>query len=326
MLRRRLVVGLLTLAALLLLTPAIPVHAAPSRGDEVILGDDLTLQEGEHVSGDVVIIGGDLTMRAGSRVEGGVTVLGGRVEANGTVEGDLVAVGGDVNLGSQVHIAGDLIALGGRLRRAAGAQTGDVVTGLAFGDLRAWRGLRLPLFSFNTGSRPISAVWAGLITLMSALIMAALGAAIGTFWPAQTSQVAETILTAPLPSLGVGCLLYPLAASLTIVILITICLAPIAPVVILLVVAASLFGWVALGRLLGRWLARSTGWQGATRLAMTGLGVFLLTIVAAIAGAIPCLGPVLVLGAVSVGAGAVTLSRFGTSRPASPPAGPPAKA
>ena len=154
---------------------------------------------------------------------------------------------------------------------------------------------------------------------MSALILAALGAAISIFWPGQTTQVAETILNAPLPSLGVGCLLYPLAATLTVVVLITICLAPIAPVVILLVVAISLFGWVALGRLLGRWLARSTGWQGATRLAVTGVGVFILTIVAAIAGAIPCLGPILVLGATSVGAGAVTLSRFGTSRPGSPP-------
>jgi hypothetical protein len=94
---------------------------------------------------------------------------------------------------------------------------------------------------------------------------------------------------------------------------------------VLLVVAASLLGWVALGRLLGRWLARSTGWRDATPLMVTGIGVFVLTFLMAIAGVIPCLGMLLVFGVASIGLGAVTLSRFGTSPRASRPTPPPAK-
>jgi hypothetical protein len=323
---RRFFVSLFGIVTLLLLTPARPLHAAPNQEDEVILGGDLTLHAEEHIDGDLVIIGGDLNMRSGSHVTGSVTVLGGRVEINGTVEGDLVAVGGDITLGANARIQRDVIALGGRVHRAEGAQTGKVVEGLVIRNLRFWQGLPLPLLSPSVGTGPGYGIWATVATLVGALIIAMLGAAISTFWPTQTTQVTETILTAPLPSLGIGCLLYPLVASLTVFILLTICLAPFAPVVILLAVAATLFGWVALGRLSGRQLARWAGWRGATPLAATGVGVFALTVLAAVAGAIPCLGPILVIGVASIGMGAVALSRFGTSPYRSPSAEPPAEA
>ena len=323
MTRKRLCIVLLNLVVLSFLTPTRPVHAAARQGDEVVFGDDLTLQEGEQVTGDVVIIGGNLNMRTGSQVEGSVTALGGRAVVDGTVQGDVVALGGDVSLEANARIRGKVIALGGQVHQAPGAQTGDVVQGLTARNLRLWRDLRSPLFSSSIGARPASAVWSGVSALVTALVMALLGIAIITFWPAQTAQVGQTMLTSPLPSIGVGCLLYPLAASLVFFALITICFAPLAPVVVLLVVAASLLGWVALGRVFGRWLARSTGWRDPTPLMVTGIGVFVLTFLMAIAGVIPCLGTILVFGAASIGLGAVTLSRFGTSRRASRPTPPP---
>jgi hypothetical protein len=301
------IISTLSIVVFLLFVPAKPAHAEPHRGDEVVLGDDLTLREGEHVDGDLVIIGGDLIMQADSRVAGSVMVLGGRVEVNGVVEGDLVAFGGRVDLGAQARINGDTVALGGRVTQAPGAQSGDIVEGPAI------RNVRVPFFPMNLSARPRAVIGAVVTTLVVAAIMALLGIAIAAFWPSQTAQVGETILNAPLPSLGVGCLVYPLAASLVVFVVITICLAPFVPVAALLLVAASLLGWVSLGRLFGRWLARWTGWRGATPLAVTGAGVFALTVVAAVLGAVPCLGFVLVLGASSIGVGAVALSRFGTS-------------
>lgn len=301
------IIRLLGIVTFLLLVTVKPVHAAPIRGDEVVLGDDLTLREGEHVDGDLVIIGGDLTMQADSRVEGSVMVLGGRAEVNGIVEGDLVAFGGRVDLGERARISGETVALGGRVTQAPGAQSGDIVEGPAI------RNVRTPFFPMNLSSRPRAVIGAAVTTLVVAAIMALLSIAIAAFWPSQTAQVGETILNAPLPSLGVGCLVYPLAASLVVFVVITICLTPFVPVVALLLVAASLLGWVSLGRLFGRWLARWTGWRGATPLAVTGVGVFALTVVATVLGAVPCLGFVLVLGAASIGVGAVALSRFGTT-------------
>lgn len=321
---RRLFISLFTFITLLLLVPPRELQAAPNYGDEVVLGDDLTLREGEHIAGDLVLIGGDLTTLAGSRVEGSITALGGRVEIDGTVEGDVIVLGGDANLGMHARITGDVVTLGGQLHQAEGAQMSNVVTGPTLGNLNLARGLRLSSFFPNISSDPTSAAWAGLTALVSALLMAGLGVAIVVFWPTQTSRVGETILKAPLPSLGIGCLAYPLAASLTFFVLITVCLAPFVPIVALLVVASTLLGWVALGMLFGRLLARWMGWQGATQLTVTGVGVFSLTIIAAVVAAVPCLGSLLTLGAASIGLGAVALSRFGTSpwkrRAAEPPA------
>jgi cytoskeletal protein CcmA (bactofilin family) len=303
--------SLFCLAAFLLLAPAKPLYAAPVQGDEVVLGDDLTLHEGEHIDGDLVMMGGNLTMRAGSRVEGSITAFGGRVEIDGVVKGEVVALGGDVTLGTRARVGGEVVVLGGHIRQAEGAQTGRVIKGAAIARGQFWRSLRLPLFSSRDRW---SVTWTIVTALTGALIMTLLGMAVTTFWPTQTAQVGKTILVAPLPSLGVGCLLYPLGGSLIVFVLITLCLIPFAPFLVLLLVTASLFGWVALGTLWGRWLVRLFGWRQATPLMAAGAGVFALTIVATVAGAVPCLGPLLVVGAASIGLGAVALSRFGTSR------------
>lgn len=309
MYRRRLFI--LGLAALLFCAAAKPLHAAPPRDDEVIVGDNLTLHEGEHINGNLVLLGGNLTMRAGSRVEGSITVLGGRAEIDGTVTAQVVVFGGDVALREHARVGGEVVVLGGRVRQAEGAQVTRIVEGLALRDAEFWRGLRAPCFSLNAGFW--SPAWMIAGAVFSALLMALLGMAIVHFWPAQTAQVGKTILIAPLPSLGVGCLLYPLTATLTVLVLLTICLSPLVPLVILLLVMASLLGWVALGRLLGCWLGRWLGWRGGTPWATAGVGVFALTFSAAVANALPCLGALLTLGAASIGLGAVALSRFGTS-------------
>lgn len=303
---------LLSLVASLLLAPARPLYAAPPQDGEIVLDDDVTLREGEHVKGDLMMMGGNLIMRTGSRVEGGVTVFGGDVTIDGLIEGDLIALGGDITLQAHARVKGDVVALGGHVHQAEGARTGEVVKGLT---LRSVRELRVTPFSSETDLRSWNTVGSVVATLAGAVLMALLGMAVVNFWPAQTTQVGKTIITLPLPSLGVGCLLYPLAGGLTLFLLVTLCLAPFAPVVVLLLVAASLFGWVALGTLWGRWLVRRLGWRRMTPLLVVGVGVFSLTMGMVVAGAVPCLGPLLILSASGIGLGAVTLSRFGTSRP-----------
>lgn len=316
---RRFTIILFGLATLLFLTPVRPVQAAPIQDDQVILGDDATLVEGEHVDGDLVVVGGDLTMRVGSRVAGNAAVIGGEARVDGTVGGDLVAFGGNITLGNGARVEGDVVALGGRVHRAEGAQVGSVVEGPNIGTSRFWRSVRVPIFG-GVGFRPGSAVWFTISALVGAAVLAFIGMAVITFWPTQTAEVGRTIVAAPVPSLGIGCLTYPLSVVIALFILITICLAPFVPVLVLLVVAAGLFGWIALGTLLGRWLARATGWRTATPAAVAGLGVFALSILAVVLGEIPCLGTLAVIGAASIGLGAVALSRFGTRRYGVPPA------
>jgi len=324
---RRILVILLSTIALLLLIPVSLVQAAPFQDDEVTIGEDVTLREGERINGDLVVIGGNLTMREGSLVAGNAAVVGGTAAIDGTVVGDLVALGGDVTLGNHARVEGDVVALGGRVHRAEGAEIGSVVQGPGLGTVRFWRGLSLPFFSGNIGFRPGSAIASTVSTLIGAVFLTFIGVAVYSFWPTQTAEVGRTIVAAPLPSLGVGCLVYPLAAIFSFFILITICLAVFVPVVVLLVVAAGLFGWIALGVLLGQWLAQVTGWRTATPVMVAGVGVFVVSIAGAILAEIPCLGTLVVLSAASIGLGAVVLSRFGTRRygvPAAPSPGAPA--
>ena len=161
--------SLLSLLTLFLLAPARPVYAESSQGDEVVVGDDLTLHAGEHIDGDVVILGGSLTMEADSRVEGSITAFGGRLEIDGTVQGDLVAFGANVDLGAHARITGEVVALGGQLYRAEGSQTGDVVKGLSIDDIESWRRLRLPSLPVRLVPRSWSAIGITLITIVGIL-------------------------------------------------------------------------------------------------------------------------------------------------------------
>jgi hypothetical protein len=319
--------ALLISITLLLLIPVSLVQAAPTQNDEVTIGEDVVLREGERIAGELVVIGGNLTMQEDSLVTGNAAVVGGTATVDGTVLGDLVALGGDVTVGDQASVKGDVVALGGRVHRAEGADIGSVVQGPGLGTESFWRSLSFPAFTSDIGFRPGSMIASTVSTLFGAVFLALIGMAVYSFWPTQTAEVGRTIVTAPLPSLGVGCVVYPVAAMISFFILITICLAIFVPVVVLLVVAAGLFGWIALGVLLGRWLAQVTGWKTATPAVVAGVGVFVMSILGGILTEIPCLGSLVVFGAASIALGAVVLSRFGTRRygaPATPSPGTPA--
>lgn len=306
MLQKLLPGGVLALFALLVVFPAAPVQAAPLQDDEVSIGDDIVLQPGERVTGNLVIFGGDLSMLSGSRVNGDVVCFGGKVEIQGTVQGDLVVLGGDIILGETAVVRGTLVGIGGKLARAPGARTGEIVTGPSFAEGGVWR-FRFP-GPFGEGPWNLFAV---LVGLSSALFLGLLGLVIVALLPVQTANVGRTIVQAPWTSVGIGCLLVPLTLSVAFFALITLCFSLLVPVLIVLLLAAGLFGWVALGTLLGRSLARALGWRTTPAL-LGGVGVFLLTIIAGIIGWIPCLGSVIVLCAAGLGLGAVALSRFGT--------------
>jgi uncharacterized membrane protein len=105
------------------------------------------------------------------------------------------------------------------------------------------------------------------------------------------------------------------------VLAITICLSPVSLIGGLVLGAAMIFGWVALGLEVGRRLALAfkREWQPATQ---AGLGTLLLSFVVYAVAIIPCLGFVFSMVLWAIGLGAVILTRFGGQE--SPAALPPA--
>ena len=323
------------LLALLLIAPASPALA--NGGDGVVrFGEDFTLESGEEVDGDLVVFGGNVVLEEASFVDGTVFIMGGNVTVAGEVEDELVVLGGNVELKSTAFIGSDVVAIGGTVEQAEGAVVeGNVVEGITTGFFRGPRIVRvvpLPptpgMVPLETGTRfffnTIMDIFKAFIT---ALAVMALGLLVVLFLPKQTETVAQAVLSAPLPSLGVGFLTAVVAAGLTALLAITVCLLPIALFIGLITTAGGFFGWIAVGLLVGQKLLEGLKVQEPAPLVAVVIGVLLISLISAL----PCLGFLVFLGVVSLGLGGVALSRFGTmpypeGLPSPPPPPSPAAA
>ncbi|MCX6025837.1 MAG: hypothetical protein NTY23_06225, partial [Chloroflexi bacterium] len=130
------------------------------------------------------------------------------------------------------------------------------------------------------------------------------------FWPGQTARVAHASLRhAPLSG-ALGLLTAVVAPGLLILLAITLCLIPVAALGAVLLLAAVVFGWIAIGVEVGNRLAQVLKWK-LHPAASAALGTLVLTLVLDFIGIVPCVGW---LGSAIVGAiglGAVVLTRFG---------------
>jgi hypothetical protein len=304
------------LLALLLIAPATPALANGGEG-AVIFGKDFTLESGEELDGDLVVFGGDVTLEEDSFVDGTVFLMGGSATVAGEVDGELVVFGGNVELKSTALINSDVVNWGGRVEQAGGAVVkGNVLEGVTTGFFQGPKIVRVTSLpsapstvSLEAGSRfffnTIMDIFKAVIT---ALALMALGLLVVLFLPRQTETVAQAVLAAPLPSLGVGFLTAVVAVGLTALLAITVCLLPIALFIGLITTVAAFFGWIAIGLLVGQKLLEGLKVQEPVPLVAVVIGVLLISLISAL----PCLGLFVLLGVVSLGLGGVVLTRFGT--------------
>lgn len=308
------------LLALLLAASATPAFA-DGDGGRVVFGGSFTLESGEELDGDLVIFGGSAVLEERSRVDGNVVVIGGSARVAGDVEDDLVVFGGDVVLRATAVVDGDLVTIGGNVQREEGAVVrGTEARGLEFeGFPRSWT---FPTrFGFDRGvdlwSRSIFNIFRDIFV---ALALAALGLLVVLFWPKQTEVVGQATLAAPLPSAGVGLLTGVVAVVLMILLAITICLSPVAFLLGVAMLVAGIFGWSAVGLLVGQRLLEAFKVKGVTLLMAVAAGTLLISVLRAI----PCLGAIFGFVVGCAGLGAVVLTRFGTQTYPLPTGVPPA--
>ena len=295
------------LLGLLLAFSATPVFA-DGDGGRVIFGDSFTLESGERMDGDLVVLGGSVVLETGSRVDANVVVMGGSAMVAGEVEGDVVVFGGNVVLRSTAVVDGDLVTIGGNVQRAAGAVVGgNEVKGLEFEGLPRIEPFPTRLRFDTWGNRWSSAIFNIFGSIVMALALVALGLLVVLFWPKQTEVVGQAILDAPLPSVGVGLLTGVAALVLMVLLAITICLSPVALLLFVAMLVAGVFGWIAIGLLVGRRLLEAFNVKGVTSLMAVAAGTLLISVLRAI----PCLGGIFAFVVGCAGLGAVVLTRFG---------------
>jgi cytoskeletal protein CcmA (bactofilin family) len=301
----------------LLVSTAAPALAAGPLDGQVVFGGTFTLEADEVLDGDLVVFGGDVTLEMGSRVDGDVAVLSGSADVAGTVEGDVAVFGGNVDLASTAVVDGELVNIGGSIDREEGAIVrGNQVEGLAFDSE-----FRFPTFArvWTNGYRYNWDNWLlrffirALKALATVVLITVIAALVAIFLPQPLERVSQAVLVAPAHSWAVGFVTAILAALIGVTLAATICLLPFGGLVFLAALIAGVFGWTALGLIVGLRVLEQLNARNVTPAmgAMVG-GVILSSIAAAIwIVSDCCLGWPFVVLVGSFGLGAVVLTRFG---------------
>jgi hypothetical protein len=311
----------LFLLVLLSLLAAVPVLADGPSGDVVIWGDDYTLRSGQTIQGDLLVYGGKVVLEAGSKVDRNVTLFGGNLDAAGEIGGDVTVWGGNITVRSGAIIRGQVVSVGGKVSSETGADIrGQEWQGLPF---RAPNPPTVPIpprppvvtRTQDWGSRWWQSVGAIFRGAFGVIELTVLGILVVVFIPRHTDTVAETIAKAPLQSFLTGLAAWIVVPVVAAVLIITICLSPVAALWLLVAAVALLFGWIAAGLLLGVRILRAVTDKEPNPVPAVALGVLILSLLAFI----PCVGLLLSAVVLTWGMGAVAYSFFGTRAYNEPP-------
>ncbi len=288
----------------------IPV-LADGPDDVVIFGDNYTLEQDQVIKGDLLVYGGNVTLEKGSQVKGNVQVFGGNLLVDGEIAGDVTVWGGNVTLDSEAIVRGDLQVIGGTVTRDQDADVrGSVIEGVPFVPPSVPMPPRIrPRIIGKYHDTPF---WSGLSNmfrnLMSILVITVLGILVVVFIPHHTDTVAETMIKAPVQSLGSGILAVIVIPIVAIAMAITLILIPASLALVLVAGIGSLFGWIAAGLLFGTKLLRALIKREPNPVSAVALGMPMLSVL----GMVPCIGWAISLITWLWGLGAVGYSLFGT--------------
>jgi hypothetical protein len=259
---------------------------------------------GEHtlsgsIPGDLVVLNGKVSLLPGSQVQGSLHLLSGKATLGGEVQGDVSYLGGELILGPDAHIRGDLNLGGGAYLPSPTAQID--------GEVRSGTGIGLPDLPEQTASSGLERVTRALV---SGVLLGGLAVFMRNFAASALQRVGDCIVSHGLVSGSMGLLVGVVGLSLFITIAYTILLIPVTLLGLFVLGAAIVYGWAAMGVLLGSLGLHLLKRQETPRAAafLGGLGFFLLL---EIVSSLPFVGGLIGIGVALVGLGAVFLTRFG---------------
>lgn len=291
-------------ALLLIGALALPYPLIAQSGGQ-IFNDDLTVGEGESYKGDVIVTSGDVTVKdggviqgnlvvwigntdiqEGGSVEGDVSALSGNIKLAGNVEGRVAAMSGNIELRDSAVVEGDVSVLSGKIKRASGASIGGkLVQGPGFDIPKPFQGWQLP----TAPAAPVVAAaqtsfWGWLAGLLLRLIVGAIFTAAVVVLAAILFNVRPDVILPLQPvlrqqtafSFVVGLVVNLVLLALIGLLVATLCLAPVALIPLLVLVALNLVGWTVVAQIVGD---RLSAYLKTTiqPVASIGLGALVLT-------------------------------------------------
>ncbi len=274
-----------------------------------------------YKSGDIVRMGEPVVVEADEVVSGDIVVLGSRATVLGTVKGDVVAVGGDLVMGENASIVGDAVSIGGSITKGEGAKV--------YGQEVSMAGIPLPFLALGlqAARNPFLANALGLLWCLARMLAVVLFCMlVAAVIPRPLGVIASTVREDVVKCGLIGLLIEFLSLPGLFALVISIVGIFAVPAVVLLLIIAGVVGFAASALLVGRRLL--PGRSLAAVLAPVALGAAVIqapALVARLFGFVPFLFPVklvfsILAGvafyiAMTVGLGAVWLTRFGRRTP-----------
>ena len=243
-------------------------------GSVEITGGELVVEAGGLIEGDVNVFGGNATI-AGN-INGNLVVFGGSVILSGEVDGDLVTFGGNLDVTSDGYVDGDCVVLGGNITDDSNRiSCASFAEGFPFRELPFLDGMTpgrvAPPVERGPGDFPLPTIETPSFMNRLGSILLGVGGAFGrsliaafvafliaALMPEQLQRTSNVVRDKPVASGLVGVLSIVTAPALLVLLLIlsaVLILAcglgllgfPVAIVMAIGMVAAGVFGWVAMG-------------------------------------------------------------------------------
>jgi hypothetical protein len=273
-----------------------------ARGEDQVLSGDQVLRA-DRAAGDVVVLRGNLRLEPGASAARAVAVLGSvQLGPGANVADDVVAVGGDVRVLPGARVGHDAVSVGGRVIVDAGGEVAGQKVSVGFPGVAGLFG--------TLGARPLDeaprsplAAVARAIALFAVLFVA--GLLLLSAAPLRVERVGAALVNAPLQSVVAGLLATLALPLLALLLVLTLVGIPLVAVEVVAVLAAGVFGLVALAVRIGRAMPLPPGHRlRAFELALGTAAIVLLT-------RVPVLGVLVWVAAWLATFGAVVRTAFG---------------
>ncbi len=277
------------------------------QGNQLFIGKSFKLDAGKIIKGDILGIGTDLTLKPGSLVEGNILLIGSSLEAGGIVKGDLNLFAGNSHLIKSAILDGSINHFFHHVVIDQDAQVSGEINAFSFPGFPTEQisGLISTAAEWFSPNRWF--LWdfsrtliIGVLTLLAVMLL-----------KKPTLRVHTQIQTQPVISWGAGIFAALTIPIVTLILIITICLLPIGFLLLIAFALAYLFGWLAVGIVIGKLIQRWLRVQWSDEV-QAFLGSLLFGLITSIIGWIPCIGWIFNFMVGCIGLGAVIITRFGT--------------
>jgi hypothetical protein len=266
----------------------------------LIIDGTHTYSSGEVLIGEMALVSGNVTLQEGARLTGSIYMLGGDLQIDGEIGGDLSLIGGQASLGPTARVLGGINHAGGRLDQALGSEVRGAV--------RDASDLSLDAESlFPQRSLENRLVW----ILPQALIVSFLALLPARYFPRSLRRISRAMIEHPLVAGALGLLSGMVIPALLVLMAFTVILLPVTLLGLFGMVLVLVYGWVAAGTTVGRWLNRQVKRDMRPSVAAF-WGTFVFMLAVQVLSLVPLIGPFLSMAVGIVAVGAVLLTRFGT--------------